>query len=123
MNHVFLVRVAGEVALPYSTGHRQSVAAIFRYRRPKILQFVELLLLPRSNSGPCCDGCWACGFHDGDRPLSHGALRIVTVGHLAAAEVATEEDAERWCGSAHDSHLQLELSPDEEHEGGPDDVS
>lgn len=113
-----------KIALPHPPLHRQPIPPILRHRGPQIPEFVELLFLSRRESRPRCNRRVSRSASEGDGLPPRSAVRIITVGRrLTAAEVATEKDAQGWCGGTHDADLQFELSPDEEHEGGADHVA
>ena len=124
-HQILLMLIPRKIPLPHPPLHRQPIPPIFRPRRAQVPQFVELLLLPRRNSNRLRqNNMRGCRFSsEGNGLPPRCALRIVAVGRLTAAEITAEKDAEGWCGSTHDADLELELRPDEEHEGGADDVA
>jgi hypothetical protein len=126
-HQILLMLIPRKIALPRPPLHRQPIPPVFRHRRPQIAQFVELLLLSRRESRPRCNRRVSRSASEGDGLPPRGAVRIVAIGLLTAAEtaakVAAEEDAEGWCGGAHDADLEFELGPDEEHESRADHVA
>jgi hypothetical protein len=114
---ICLMGIARKVALYSLTGPRQPIA-IFRKRRPEVAQLVRLLMrLLRGTHGRTTFCNLSMVFVNDCARLVRLFILRIDVRMLAAAEIAAEKDSESWRRGTHDSDLQLELSPDEEHVG------
>ena len=118
-NHILFFGIPGKIPLPHPPPHLEPINPIFLARRRlKFPQFSNLALFQSLHSRVSSSGSRSRVSDHSNRLLRRSGPRVTATRRLTAAEIAAEKDTESRRRGTHDPNLQLELSPDEDHEAG-----
>jgi hypothetical protein len=118
-NHILFFGIPGKIPLPHPPPHLEPINPIFLARRRlKFPQFLNLALFQSLHSRVSSSGSRSRVSDHSNRLLRRSGPRVTATRRLTAAEIAAEKDTESRRRGTHDPNLQLELSPDEDHEAG-----